>query len=277
MICCLALPTAIDLVKAAFVTGGSSGIGLAVARQLAKKGHPLALFARDEDRLESARQDILFNVPSARVELFSVDVSHRQDFEVVLEKAISLLGTPEIAIASAGIAQPGLFTDQPVSLHESHMAINYFGALYFTAALTGPMIAAGGGKIGLISSGAAFFGIYGYGAYAPSKFALRGLAEVLRVELAPKGMSITLCYPPDTDTPQLEMEKRTKPRATQIITEGGGLWSADDVARELLTGMEKGNFVVAPGMQMKALNRLTSLIAPLLRWHQSRILRKENL
>lgn len=258
-----------------FITGGSSGIGLAAARQLAASGRNVALFARDEKRLATAKQDVLSTNSNVTVKTYAVDVSDRKAVLLAVEQAISDLGTPEIAIASAGIATPGLFTEQPLDLHEEHMAINYFGALYFTHALTKPMQDVGHGKIGLISSGAAFFGIYGYGAYAPSKFALRGLAEVLHVELEAKGIGITLCYPPDTDTPQLEAEKRTKPLATQKITEGGGLWSADAVAKALLDGIGKNQFIVAPGIQMRALNSLTSLIAPLLRWHQRRIIRKE--
>lgn len=257
-----------------FITGGSSGIGLAAARQMAAEGRAVALFARDESRLRDAKQEILFLHPEATVCTFAVDVSNQQALFEAVQSAISEIGSPEVAVASAGIATPGLFTEQPLDLHEEHMAINYFGALYFTRALIDPMKETGG-QIGLISSGAAFFGIYGYGAYAPSKFALRGLAEVLHIELESHGIGITLCYPPDTDTPQLVAEKLTKPKATQKITEGGGLWSADAVAKMLLDGMAANKFIVAPGVQMRALNRLTSLIAPLLRWHQKRIVRKE--
>ena len=262
--------------KPGFITGGSSGIGLAAARRLAASGRDVALFARDEARLSNAKQDVLSANPNITVQTYAVDVSDRKAVLIAVEQAILDLGTPEIAIACAGIATPGLFTEQPLELHEEHMAINYFGALYFTHALTGPMIKAGHGQIGLISSGAAFFGIFGYGAYAPSKFALRALAEVLRIELDTKGIGITLCYPPDTDTPQLEAEKRTKPKATQTITKSGGMWSAENVAKVLLAGMDKNKFIVTPGIQMRALNHLTSLIAPLLRWHQHRIIRKEN-
>ncbi|SEO57794.1 3-dehydrosphinganine reductase [Salinihabitans flavidus] len=260
--------------RPAFVTGGSSGIGLAVAGLLADEGRDLALFARDPVRLEDARAAILERKPDIRVEIFPVDVRERDMFCAAVARGIETLGTPEIAIASAGLATPGLFTEQPVELHEDHMAINYFGSLFFAHALTGPMRDAGGGKIAFISSGAAFFGIYGYSAYAPSKFAVRGLAEVLHIELKQHGIGVTLCYPPDTDTPQLAQEMHTKPAATRKITEGGGLWSAEAVARDLLRGMNKGRFIVAPGMQMKVLHHLTSVIHPGLRAFQNRVLRK---
>ena len=261
--------------RPAFVTGGSSGIGLAAALQLAAAGHDIALFARDAQKLGAARDEILSRFPNIKVSLHPVDVQDRAAIEAAVAEAIAALDVPEMAIASAGIAVPGLFTEQPLDLHDQTMAINYFGALYFTHAITAAMRSARvQGRISLISSGAAFFGIYGYGAYAPSKFALRGLAEVLRIELAPYGIGVTLCYPPDTDTPQLAAEKLTKPLATRKITEGGGLWSADNVAKVLIKGMRGNKFVVAPGVQMGALNWLTSLIAPVLRWHQQRIVAK---
>ncbi len=260
--------------RAAFVTGGSSGIGLAAAFELADKGHDLALFARDAAKLLQVRDTLLEDCPHIRVETFAVDVANRAAVDAAVAEAVLRLGAPEIAIASAGMAQPGKFDAQPLDLHERHMAVNYFGSLYFVQALIGPMAAAGGGHVGLIATGAAFFGIYGYSAYAPSKFALRGLAEILHLELAERDISVTLIYPPDTDTPQLVEEKRTKPLATQKITEGGGLWSPEDIAARLISGMRAGRPVVAPGLQMKLLHALTSLLAPLLRWYQKRIVAK---
>ncbi|MBE1294216.1 MAG: SDR family NAD(P)-dependent oxidoreductase [Rhodobacteraceae bacterium] len=258
----------------AFITGGSSGIGFAAAWELALKGYNLALFARDASRLLAAREALLEGAPNIEVEVFAVDVTNRDGFVDALETAIDNLGPPDMAIASAGMAEPGLFKDQSFEQHQRHMDVNYFGTLTFIETLHAPMAVAGGGRFGLIASGAAFFGIYGYGAYAPSKFALRGLAEILHLELESANISVTLIYPPDTDTPQLAAEKRTKPSATQEISEGGGLWQPEDVAARLIKGMEAGKPVVTPGPQMLLLNGLSSLIAPILRWHQRRIIRK---
>ncbi len=259
---------------AAFITGGSSGIGFAAAWELAIKGYSLALFARDAAKLLAARDALLEAAPDIDVEVFAVDVANRASFVETLKAAVRKIGPPDMAIASAGIAEPGLFREQSFEQHRRHMDVNYFGTLTFIETLRGPMAAAGGGRFGLIASGAAFFGIYGYGAYAPSKFALRGLAEILHLELENTNISVTLIYPPDTDTPQLEAEKRTKPSATQEITEGGGLWQPVDVAGRLIKGMEAGKPVVTPGPQMLLLNGLSSLISPILRWHQRRIIRK---
>ncbi len=118
----------------------------------------------------------------------------------------------------------------------------------------------------IVSSGAGLVGLFGYTAYAPSKFALRGLAESLRGELKPDGVAVTIVYPPDTDTPQLAEENLTKPRETKALTAAAGLWTADAVARATLDGVRRGRFSVTPGAQLTALAWLHSLIAPVLRW-----------
>ncbi|GGF05840.1 SDR family oxidoreductase [Stappia taiwanensis] len=259
----------------ALITGGSSGIGLALAGRLAGLGFDLALVSRRADRLEAARQQLAAMAPEARIGIYPADVADAQAGAAAVQAAIAEMGPPDWAVLNAGIARPGHFLDQPVDDHHDQMATNYFGALNIARVVAPEMAEAGGGRMVFVSSGAAFFGIYGYAAYAPSKFALRGLAEVLRVELAGKGISVTLAYPPDTDTPQLVAENETKPAITQAITAGGGLWSAERVAERIVRGASRGRFLVAPGAQMTMLAYGHSMLAPLLRRYQMRIARKE--
>lgn len=251
----------------AFITGGSSGIGLALARRLVVDGRQVVLFARQGNVLESAVEAL---GPLARGVV--CDVSDARAVDRGVQEAIEASGPPALAVANAGIAEPGLFLEQDRASHERQMQTNYFGALYFAQACV-PMMAPGA-RLVFVSSGAAFFGIHGYAAYAPGKFALRGLAEVLRVELAPRGIGVTLAYPPDTDTPQLAAEARTKPAATKEITGGAGVWQPEAVAAAILRGAEKNRFAVAPGWQMTGLLYLHSLLGPLLRRWQAGIVRK---
>jgi 3-dehydrosphinganine reductase len=81
------------------------------------------------------------------------------------------------------------------------MDVNYFGTFYPTRYVLPKMKAAGDGIIVITASQGALMGIYGYGAYAASKFALRGLAETIAMESKSKGVSVTLALPTDTDTP----------------------------------------------------------------------------
>lgn len=255
---------------AAFITGGSSGIGLALARELAAKGHGLALFARNADKLRAAVQGLKANYPHLQIAAYPCDAGDGADMARAVAAAVQDHGAPDWAVANAGIAEPGHFRDQSLDSHEAQMRTNYMGALFFAKAVTDHMAQ---GNLVFVSSGAAFFGIYGYSAYAPSKFAMRGLAEVLRVELAPK-ITVTLAYPPDTDTPQLAAESKTKPAATKEITAGGGLWQPEAVAKLIVKRADKGKFVAAPGLQMTALSALHSLLGPALRAWQIRIARK---
>jgi len=260
---------------AGFVTGGSSGIGLELARAMAVRGQDVAIFARDASRLDDART--ILHAAAAhgtRVRSFACDVTDRAALTAAVDTAIAELGSPSHAIAAAGIATPGLFTEQDPVVHDQHMAVNYTGSRDFVAAVLPSMTARGAGRIGLISSAAAYFGIYGYSAYAPSKFAVRALAEVLTLELAPLGISVTHIAPPDTDTPMLTAENRTKPAASREITKAGGLWRPEQVAARTLAAMDRGRPEAPIGAQTAALARLSSVLAPVLRGWQARVIRR---
>jgi len=257
----------------AIVTGGSSGIGLAAATRLARRGHPVVLIARRAEPLAEAAATIRRSVPGARVATHALDVRDAAALADAVEATVRALGPIAWLVAAAGIAEPGLFVEQPLDSHRAQLEINYLGTLHAVRAVVPSMRAAAGGHVVLVSSGAGLFGIYGYSAYAPSKFAVRGLAEVLRVELAEHGIAVTLACPPDTDTPQLAAETAARPAATAAIAAGGGVWSADAVAEAILAAATRGRFLVAPGLTLGILARLHSLIGPLLRFHQRRIAR----
>jgi 3-dehydrosphinganine reductase len=180
-------------------------------------------------------------------------------------------GPVDILVTSAGTARPGKFEELPVGIFKQAMAVNYFGTLYPVKALVPVMRQRRSGALVLISSGAGLAGLFGYSAYAPSKFALRGLAESLRAELKGTGVQVSIVYPPDTDTPQFAEENLTKPAETKALTAGAGLWTADAVALETLKGVERGSFAITPGLPLTALFWLQSLVAPLLNAHFDRV------
>jgi 3-dehydrosphinganine reductase len=83
-----------------------------------------------------------------------------------------------------------------------------------------------------------------------------------------------IVYPPDTDTPQLAAENRIKPAETKAITAGGGLWTAEAIARATMAGLATRRFALTPGAPLTALYWLSSLLTPLLFWHFDRLARK---
>ena len=258
-----------------FITGGSSGIGLELGRQAAAAGARVSLIARDLAKLAAARAAIRAAVPGgAEVVTASADVAVEAEILGALQAAEKVHGPVDVLITSAGVARPGHFAEVPVAVFERTMAVNYFGTLYPLKAVVPAMRQRGRGAVVLISSGAGLVGLFGYTPYAPSKFALRGLAEALRGELQDTGVSVTIVYPPDTDTPQLAEENLTKPAETKALTAGGGLWTAEAVARVTLAGVQRGRFAITPGFQLTALAWLHSLLAPILRWHFDRLARQ---
>ncbi|MQT15076.1 hypothetical protein F0357_20940 [Rhizobiales bacterium Sp-1] len=93
------------------------------------------------------------------------------------------------------------------------------------------------------------------------------------MELAQRGVSVTIAFPPDTDTPQLAEEAKTKPASTQRFTEGGGVFSAEVVARDILKAAMKGQFLVTTGTPLKIQMHLQDLLGPYLRSKQRRAIK----
>lgn len=249
--------------KHAIITGGSSGIGLAIAKCLANTGWQITLIARNTERLNQATLSL--NIPDERIQHFTADVTDQNTLNQSITQSIESFGAPELLVTSAGIAHPGHFQELESNVFQEAMAINYFGTLYAIQAVAPTMRKARKGHIVMISSGAALIGVYGYSAYCPSKFAVRGLAEVLRAEFKPDDVNVSIVYPPDTQTPQLEQENKTKPKETFAISGNAKTWQADNVAKIIMKGIEKNQFSITPGLEMTALERLGSLINPLLR------------
>lgn len=260
--------------KHAIVTGGSSGIGKATAQLLASLGSNITIIGRDRTRLEAAKVEISSKCldSNQQVITLSADVADRVQATAAINTAIERNGLPNFLINSAGIAHPGYFQELPLEIFEQTMATNYFGTLYCIKAALPAMQP--NSHIVLVSSGAGLIGVYGYSAYSLSKFAVRGLAESLRGELKGLGVGISIIYPPDTDTPQLAEENKTKPPATKLITATAKVWSAEAVAKEIVKGIEKKTFAIAPGLELSILNKFHSLIAPGLNYYFDRLIAK---
>lgn len=263
--------------KHVIITGGSSGIGKATAIMLAAEGAHLSIIARRQDVLLQAQAEIeaakIF--PEQRVVCLSASVTQFDEIQTAITKAIEELGPPTLIITSAGIAHPGYFQELPLTVFEESMNINYFGTLYAIKAALPSMIDQQQGHIVMISSVAGLIGVYGYSAYSPSKFAVRGLAESLRGELKPFGIAVSIVYPPDTDTPQLAAENLTKPHETKLITNSTKVWKPEEVAQVLIKGVKRKDFAITPGGEAKILQIGHSLLAPIIHWYFDRIVKRK--
>jgi 3-dehydrosphinganine reductase len=135
-----------------------------------------------------------------------------------------------------------------------------------TRALLPYLLAQRSGWIANVASAAGFIGIYGYTAYSASKFAVAGFSECLRQELRPHGIGVTVVFPADTDTPQLEEENRIKPDETRAIAGTVRPGTPEAVARALLAGVAAGRFRVVPGFMNRVTWVATRFVPGFVRW-----------
>ncbi|MFY9115342.1 MAG: SDR family oxidoreductase [Dethiobacteria bacterium] len=239
--------------KNAYITGGSSGIGLSTAKQLAARGANVLIFARTEERLKASVAEIgqhcVFE--AQQVTSMQVDVGNYKDVLKVMSGAVDKFGPPDLLINCAGRAYPQYFEEISYEQFDKTMKTNLYGIWNTIAALVPAMKMRGGGYIVNVSSLAGFIGIFGYTAYCASKFGVIGFSEALRSELRSYGIKVAVLCPPDTDTPGFAIENKTKPEETKEASKGAKLMSPDEVARQLIDGVKRGRCIIIPGFEGK--------------------------
>ncbi|MEA5077601.1 MAG: SDR family oxidoreductase [Anaerolineaceae bacterium] len=258
--------------KLALITGGSSGIGLALAKGIVDRGGDVAILARHEDGLSNAKNELEGIKKDQTQKVFAVkaDITDAEELNVILTKFKSEVGLPDLVINSAGVAHPGKFSSLNPDIFHWMMDVNYFGTVNVLKNFVGDFQQRHSGAICNISSIAGFIGVYGYSAYGASKYAVSGLTDVLRSELKPYGVQVSIVFPPDTQTPQLEYESQFKPFITKEVAGSANLMSADAVAKEVLEKLARGTYVILPGGEGKLLYTAKNLFGrtlyPVMDW-----------
>jgi 3-dehydrosphinganine reductase len=252
--------------KLVLITGGSSGIGLALAKGIAARGGNVAILARTKEMLDLAETEIKkYRLESGqKIIKIVADITQPEKLTAILEKFKTESGIPDIVINSAGVAHPGKFTALDPKIFHWMMDVNYFGTVNVLKCLVPAMQQRHSGLIANVSSIAGFIGVYGYSAYGASKYAVRGLSDVLRSELKPYGMKVSVVFPPDTETPQLEYESQYKPFITKEVAGSAKLMSADAVAEDILKQLARGKYIILPGSEGKLLFTAQNLLGRLL-------------
>ena len=221
------------------ITGGSSGIGLAVASILLKRGERVSIVAREVKRLEQARDFLLSDgAESDKLFLQSCDVEDYGELRLAVANAVNAHGMIDVLVANAGIVIPNVFDEQSGEDFGRQIGVNLIGVANSVRAVYGAMKDRSSGKIAIVSSGAGLLGIPGYTAYCASKSGLRGFAEALRLEAASHGISVIVCYPPDTDTPQYRQEIRLRPDAANQFLGASTPAAVNAIARKIVEGLD---------------------------------------
>lgn len=254
------------------ITGGSKGIGLEIAKIAVQNEAHVTIVARDKNYLDAAKNQLekLSNNKQQNILTYSLDVCDANEMiKNVVRDAVNESGPIYLLACCAGNAIAKTFSDSTTEDFHRMMNVNYFGTVNIIKVCL-PFLKnnQNGSHILLFSSLAGIFGLYGYSAYAASKFALTGLAEVLDMELRPFNINITVSFPPDTDTPGYKMEQIDKPYITKLISEEGGIYSAARVAEQCLADTLSKKFTSTVGMSGFFLINLCSGMMPARSWFQ---------
>jgi 3-dehydrosphinganine reductase len=250
-----------------YITGGSSGIGLAIAKLLASKGSHIVIFSRHVDTLKKAVEDIQGHCSSTsqRISYMVLDVSQREMAQKILPEAVNQFGPPDIIINSAGTSHPQEFGDITFNQFDEIIRVNLYGT-WNTIDILLPHIKAKKGYIVNVSSIAGFVGVFGMTAYSASKYAVIGFSEALRSELKRYDVTVSVLCPPDVRTPMLEKANKIKPQEAKAISATAAIMEPEDVAKALIKQMASGDFLIIPGASGKFTNIMKRYFPWLAEW-----------
>ena len=180
------------------VTGGSRGIGLAIARRFLAAGYTAIVCARNAEALEDARAS------SPGLQAFECDMTRATDIARLAEGVGELVGVPDVLVNNAGAYLPGQLHAEDESVLEQMLATNLFSAYRMTRALLPGMMARGSGTIINVCSTASITAYPNGGSYCIAKHALHGFSRTLREEMKPHGIRVVSLLPGATLTASWE-------------------------------------------------------------------------
>lgn len=247
------------------ITGGSSGLGLALAVPLLQRGDRVLLIARDPVKLAAAVEQLREQVPGADVDALPCDVSG-PGLEQEMALALRTLGGLDLLINSAGILREGYFERLTDNDYRQIMDINFFGAVRVIRATLSHLRASGRGQIVNISSVAALTGVFGYTAYCSSKYALLGFSEALRTELKPQGIKVLVVCPPEFDSPMVDALDQTRTPENQAHTLAIPKLGVDTVVDAIMSGIDRSQFLIVPGAQTRLMTLGIRCFPGISRW-----------
>jgi len=246
------------------ITGGSQGIGKAVAARLLARGARVTLLARTATTLQKAKAELTVGRAGSDgdVQYVCASITDSAQLASAVAEATKTFGEVDVLVACAGSANPGLFLHQSADDYARAMDLNYVGTVRTIKAVVEPMVARKRGHIIVVGSAMSVVGFMGYTSYAPAKHALRGLTDCLRNELVGFNVAVQIAYPPDTETPGFEHENLTKPVETLKMVPVD-IYSAASVAESMLRGAERGLYhLPAPDPGINLLVSSVSGVSP---------------
>lgn len=233
--------------KHVYITGGSAGLGLSLARILTQNGAHISIVARNQEKLNKALDQLeqLRVSPSQILSAYSHSLDTASASTLALEDACRPFGgqCPDAVFACAGSSKPMFFVEMDEQDLVNGMTNGYWVQAWTAWAAAKRMARENkkGGKIVLVSSTLGYMSFLGYASYSPPKHALRGLADTLHSEMMLYGVDIHIFFPPTMFTPGYEEENKTKPQIVKKIESTDDGLTADQAAVALVKGVQDGH------------------------------------
>lgn len=233
----------------AIITGASTGIGHALAHELAKRGYDLALLARRAELLEALASEV--RAHGRRAVAIACDVADAAAVREAVQRAqVELGGTFDLAVANAGVSIPSHATKFKLDEAEQTIRVNVLGVMYLYDAVIPSMVEQRSGRFVGVASIAGLRGLPTSAPYSASKAALQAFLEAARIELKPYGVGVTIVNPGFVATPMTEKNRFRMPFLMQ----------AGDAAAVMAKGIERGARVIEFPRPMSLLMRFVRYI-----------------
>ena len=254
--------------KTVVITGGSSGIGLGLAKAYVQQGCNIAILARNQKKLDEAviACKEIRKSANQKIEAFSVDVDNAKELAQTVEAIKQSLSIPDLLILSAGTGVCERFVEQSDEGFESIMQTNVMGSRLLVRGFINDMITLKKGHICFVSSLGGIIPTYGYSAYGASKFAVIGMAGALRQEVHKYGVGVSVLCPPEVDTPMITQESENILPQTRFIKDIGGTLSVETVTKSTIKGINKNKFIIIPGVIAKTSYALSRFMPSVFAW-----------
>ncbi len=252
--------------KTVLITGGSRGLGLVIARELAGEGARLAICARNGDELDRARVEL---ERSAQVITIACDVANKADVDVMVSKVRQRFGHIDVLINNAGTIAVGPMESMTVEDYQDAMNIHFWGPVHTVLAVAPEMQRRGEGRIVNIASIGGKISVPHLLPYCASKFALVGFSKGLRAELKKDGVVVTTVCPGLMRTGSPEnatfkgQHKAEYAWFSVSASMPGGSMSAEKAARQTLTACRRGDAEAILSMPAKMAAKLDALMPEL--------------
>ena len=242
--------------RVAAITGASSGIGLACARQLAAAGVKVVVGARRTDLLTRAVAEI--RAAGGEAEAVTMDVTREEDVAALVSMAQRTFGRFDVMICNAGFGYYGTVEDTPPDVMQRMMDVNFMGSYYGTRAALPIFRTQGHGHLIFVSSIVGRRGIAQMSGYSATKAAQAGFCESLRTEFAGTGIHVSIVYPVSTET---EFRTAMARDYGHTVSGLGPKQSVDDVAASIVGCVRRPAPEVYPHRLSKALT-IVNAVAP---------------